>query len=68
LILSAAASIAASLLMPKERTTPDFAPKPVILIVFSCAIAPPAVNPVASASDTANAIFLMRLLLVWTVW
>src|SRR5262245_7461651 len=37
LISSAAAFIAASLLMPKTRTTPDFAPKPVIFTVCSCA-------------------------------
>ncbi len=37
LISSAAASIAASLLTPNERTTPDFAPMPAILTVRSCA-------------------------------
>ena len=40
LISSAAASIAASLLTPNERTTPDLAPKPAILTVRSCAAAP----------------------------
>ena len=39
---SAAASIAASLLTPNERTTPDLAPKPAILMVRSCAAAPKA--------------------------
>ena len=37
LIASAAAFSAASLLTPKMRTTPDLAPKPVILTVRSCA-------------------------------
>ena len=37
----------------KERTTPDFAPKPEIRIVFSCARTPVAAN----ASATARAIF-----------
>src|SRR5262245_37942609 len=37
LISSAAAFIAASLLMPNTRTTPDLAPKPVILTVRSWA-------------------------------
>ena len=37
LICSAAAFMAASLLMPKIRTMPDLAPKPVILTVRSCA-------------------------------
>ena len=37
LISSAAAFRAASLLTPKTRTTPDLAPKPVILTVRSCA-------------------------------
>src|SRR5262245_53467922 len=37
LISSAAAFSAASLLMPNTRTTPDLAPKPVILTVSSCA-------------------------------
>jgi hypothetical protein len=35
LISSAAASIAASLLTPNERTTPDLAPKPAIFTVRS---------------------------------
>ena len=58
LITSAAASIAASLLTPKERTGPVFAPKPAILMVFSCAstgVAPRAHT--ANAAETARAIF-----------
>ena len=64
--MSAAASIAASLLMPNERTTPDFAPNPVMRTVFSCANARRCA--VAAAAATAKASFFMRLLLVWTVW
>ncbi len=37
LICSAAAFMAASLLIPNTRTTPDLAPNPVILTVRSCA-------------------------------
>ena len=54
LIVSAAAFMAASLLMPKTRTTPDLAPKPVILTVRSCAEAG-AEKASASVPSAANA-------------
>src|SRR5215207_4272395 len=53
LISSAAAFIAASLLMPNTRTTPDLAPKPVILTVRSCADAGDATASAASAASDA---------------
>ncbi len=61
LISSAAAFIAASLLMPKTRTTPDFAPKPVIFTVRSCAATPETESAVPASSA---AIATVRLLMV----
>ena len=55
LISSAPAFIAASLLMPNTRTTPDLAPKPVILTVRSWATAPSLANSAGTASSVANA-------------
>src|SRR5262245_10929017 len=54
LISSAAAFMAASLLMPNTRTTPDLAPKPVILTVRSWADAGPDANSAAPASSAAD--------------
>src|SRR5229473_4322912 len=64
LISSAAAFNAASLLMPNTRTTPDLAPKPVILTVRSWANAPPDASsalPVSSTTDKALRTFMASL-------
>src|SRR5262245_45681367 len=61
LTTSAAASSAASLLIPNERTTPDLAPKPAILTVLSCAPAPTTKSKAenATSSPMAEASFFM---------
>src|SRR6266851_7329710 len=55
LIASAAALSAASLLTPNTRTTPDLAPKPVILTVRSWADAPSDARSAVPASSAAAA-------------
>src|SRR5215475_6865356 len=55
LTTSAAASSAASLLIPNERTTPDLAPKPAILTVLSCAPTPTTKNGAESATSSPRA-------------
>ena len=57
LISSAAAFIAASLLMPNTRTTPDLAPKPVILTVRSWANAPSDTSSAARAEQNCSQSF-----------
>src|SRR5262245_11917039 len=55
LTTSAAASSAASLLIPNERTTPDLAPKPAILTVLSCAPTPTTNSGAESATSSPKA-------------
>ena len=65
LISSAAAFNAASLLMPNERTTPDLAPKPVILTVRSCADSGVAnANVEMAATDAASAAYLLSMVIL----
>src|SRR5215510_11099462 len=65
LISSAAAFNAASLLMPNTRTTPDLAPKPVILTVRSCADAGEAnANVAIAATDAASAAYLLNMVIL----
>src|SRR6266849_6391818 len=64
LISSAAAFNAASLLTPNTRTTPDLAPKPVILTMRSCPLAAPDVTKTVATTMAALAMlnFLMDIL------
>ncbi len=62
LISSAAAFNAASLFTPNTRTTPDLAPKPVILTVRSCADAGvPMADAAITASDAATAANILSM-------